>query len=70
MFREIEAREGLSFEEIDDRARRTMDDVIVALETLCEAVQRHRRGEPVDCEGRRGKAWESIRELVAMGAAG
>jgi len=31
-------------------------------------MERIRRGEPVDLDGRRGKTWDSLRSLIAMKA--
>jgi hypothetical protein len=64
--RELESREKLTDEELEGRARRVMDEAVEALEAAREAIQQTRRGEPVDCGDRRGKAWEDIRALVAM----
>lgn len=66
MFREIEAREGLSPDELDNRARVVMDEMIESLDAAWDAFQRNKRGETIDCAGRKGKAWDDLRALVAM----
>ena len=68
MFREFEERQGLSPEEVDDRAQRLMAELTASIDAAREAIERNRRGEPVNTDGRRGKTWDDIRALVAMRA--
>jgi hypothetical protein len=68
MFREFEERQGLSPEEVDDRAQRLMAELTASIDAAREAIERNRRGEPVNTDGRRGKTWDTIRALVAARA--
>jgi Protein of unknown function (DUF3102) len=70
IFREIGDREGLSPNELDDRAQRAMNDMMKSLDAAREAIERNKLGQPVNTDGRRGKMWDNIRALVAMRAEG
>lgn len=68
MLREVGEREGLSPEQIAVRADSVWQEVEASLDAAKEALERIRRGESIDIDGRRGKTWDDIRDIIAIRA--